>query len=46
MFLYSRENPIAGATTAYMGRNIMVKTKDPGIARTREVKYLVQNKRI
>lgn len=33
--MYSVENPIAGATMAYTGRNAMVKTKDPGIAEER-----------
>jgi hypothetical protein len=32
MFWYSVENPIAGATIAYMGRKAMVKIKEPGIA--------------
>jgi hypothetical protein len=27
------ENPIAGAATAYIGKNIIVKMNDPGIAR-------------
>ena len=32
--MYSFENPIAGATTAYRGRNSIVKTNEPGIAAT------------
>ena len=30
--MYSFENPIAGATTAYSGKKSIVKTNDPGIA--------------
>ena len=34
--MYSFENPIAGATTAYSGKKSIVKTNDPGIARQTE----------
>ena len=34
MLRYSLENPMAGASTAYKGKNNMVKMKDPGIAIT------------
>ena len=34
MFRYSVEKPIAGATTAYIGKNAIVKRKEPGIAAT------------
>lgn len=33
MLRYSVENPMAGATIAYTGRNAIVKRKEPGIAR-------------
>jgi hypothetical protein len=44
--LYSRENPIAGATTAYSGRKSMVKIKEPGIAGSNSLTELRGKSRI